>query len=68
MHLRPYEVLSNRHPYPILLHRESIELRFRCRCSPEKCPECVLSPVTAAYRSGQLGALEYRSSEAFYTL
>ena len=49
------------------VHRESIELRFRCRCSPT-CQDCHLSPITYAYRNGHIGDSAHREGGATYDM
>jgi len=48
--------------------RQSIEIRFRCRCDPEKCDDCQLSPVSHAFRRGNLTNEKHRISGSQYPL
>lgn len=48
--------------------RESVELRFRCRCDPSKHETCQLSPITEAYRTSNISDNSHRVAAAVYNL
>jgi hypothetical protein len=46
--------------------RQSVEIRFRCRCDPTACDHCQLSPISHAYREGLIGRDRHRTGGEAY--